>query len=172
MQNLQKFYQHFEKRVAKSAISAKISYGGIAQLGEHMHHTHGVAGSSPVVSTVLSCVVPCSGYHTAMLRGRGSAGRALRSQRKGRGFESRRLHYFASSGRSAGDCPLYRRCPVSHIEYPANTLRLVEHKAKVSKPDQSKRGQAPGDGLEPAKVQGFFCFFYFGKFYLENLKRA
>lgn len=24
--------------------------GGIAQLGEHMHHTHGVAGSSPVVS--------------------------------------------------------------------------------------------------------------------------
>lgn len=25
--------------------------GGIAQLGEHMHHTHGVAGSSPVVST-------------------------------------------------------------------------------------------------------------------------
>ena len=26
--------------------------GGIAQLGEHMHHTHGVAGSSPVVSTI------------------------------------------------------------------------------------------------------------------------
>lgn len=51
--NLQEFYQYFEKRVAKSAISAKISYGGIAQLGEHMHHTHGVAGSSPVVSTVF-----------------------------------------------------------------------------------------------------------------------
>lgn len=32
-------------------------YGGIAQLGEHMHHTHGVAGSSPVVSTFSKNIV-------------------------------------------------------------------------------------------------------------------
>ncbi len=34
-----------------SIIRVKITCGGIAQSGEHMHHTHGVAGSSPVAST-------------------------------------------------------------------------------------------------------------------------
>ena len=48
-----------------------------------MHHTHGVAGSSPVVSTFTA-------YYR--IWGHSSAGRALRSQRKGRGFESRCLH--------------------------------------------------------------------------------
>lgn len=32
--------------------------GGIAQLGEHMHHTHGVAGSSPVVSIFYEYIRP------------------------------------------------------------------------------------------------------------------
>lgn len=42
--------QKNKKRVAFSGKCGKIMDGGIAQLGEHMHHTHGVAGSSPVVS--------------------------------------------------------------------------------------------------------------------------
>ena len=69
--------------------------GGIAQLGEHMHHTHGVAGSSPVVS-IISAV----GRQRFLLQslkklnrwGHSLAGKALRSQRRDRGFESRCLH--------------------------------------------------------------------------------
>lgn len=42
--------EFFVKTIAIFGISDTIGDGGIAQLGEHMHHTHGVAGSSPVVS--------------------------------------------------------------------------------------------------------------------------
>lgn len=52
-----------------------------------MHHTHGVAGSSPVVS-----IFTADAEASADIRGYSSAGRALRSQRRGRGFESRYLH--------------------------------------------------------------------------------
>ena len=72
--------------------------GGIAQLGEHMHHTHGVAGSSPVVSIFfcqfrgreqnIKCLI--------LLWGHSLAGKALRSQRRDRGFESRCLHFILS----------------------------------------------------------------------------
>ena len=73
--------------------------GGIAQLGEHMHHTHGVAGSSPVVS-IISAV----GRQRFLLQslkklngwGHSLAGKALRSQRRDRGFESRCLHFILS----------------------------------------------------------------------------
>ena len=61
--------------------------GGIAQLGEHMHHTHGVAGSSPVVS-IFSAIKS----DREVIRGHSLAGKALRSQRRDRGFESRCLH--------------------------------------------------------------------------------
>lgn len=46
----------FKKRVAFFRKCGRIIHGGIAQLGEHMHHTHGVAGSSPVVS-IFSAVL-------------------------------------------------------------------------------------------------------------------
>ncbi len=46
LKNLKKL----EKSVAFFNIRDTIKGGGIAQLGEYMHHTHGVAGSSPVVS--------------------------------------------------------------------------------------------------------------------------
>lgn len=42
-----------KKRKIKVAIFEnrdRIMCGGVAQPGEHMHHTHGVAGSNPVVS--------------------------------------------------------------------------------------------------------------------------
>lgn len=45
-----------KKGVAFSGKCGRIMDGGIAQLGEHMHHTHGVAGSSPVVS-IFSAVI-------------------------------------------------------------------------------------------------------------------
>ena len=64
-----------------------------------MHHTHGVAGSSPVVS-IISAV----GRQRFLLQslkklnrwGHSLAGKALRSQRRDRGFESRCLHFILS----------------------------------------------------------------------------
>lgn len=90
-----KLFLFFKKTVAFFGKCGRIIYGGIAQLGEHMHHTHGVAGSSPVVS-IISAV----GRQRFLLQslkklngwGHSLAGKALRSQRRDRGFESRCLH--------------------------------------------------------------------------------
>lgn len=51
-------------------------HGGVAQLGEHMHHTHGVAGSSPVVSISYDALAPGIDSWGCSL-----AGKAQRSQR-------------------------------------------------------------------------------------------
>ncbi len=51
-----KQFSKLQKSVAIWKKSAIIANGGIAQLGEHMHHTHGVAGSSPVVSIYSAAI--------------------------------------------------------------------------------------------------------------------
>lgn len=52
------FFKAFETMVQRTKKileflekCATILLGGIAQLGEHLHHTQVVAGSSPVIST-------------------------------------------------------------------------------------------------------------------------
>ena len=40
-------------RVGRCQALNKVSYGGLAQLGEHLPYKQGVAGSSPASSTIL-----------------------------------------------------------------------------------------------------------------------
>ena len=77
--------------------------GGIAQLGERLNGIQEVSGSIPLISTRISA--RRAEIHTVffiLIRACSSVGRALRSQRRGHGFESHQVHH--EKGTCASEC--------------------------------------------------------------------
>lgn len=72
----------------------RTSCGGVAHLGERLNGIQEVVGSIPIISTTTQPVC-VTGW--VCIWARGSVGRALRSHRRGREFESLRVHHVGAS---------------------------------------------------------------------------